>query len=379
MKIALNFSFFQPRAGGVMEYMRSLLREMVAIEPEHNWIVYVLKDFKDFALENLPPGVDLRLIPFSGGGNIANIRRSIFENKFWLREERREKWDIFHSPFFHSPRLSHTPIVITLHDLRIYRMPETYAFLRRKFLQYKVRESLLRAQKIICVSHFTRSELQECLPEIPIHKSEVILEGIESRNRICREGSNLLPEFLTAKKYILAVGRLEPRKNYPLMIEGFLEARKRSDYLKDCKLVIVGGKDHHYQPTLDIIERNRDCIAYYDFVSPELLLTLYSNAGLHIQASYYEGFGFTPLEAASRGVATIAAQAGSLPEICGEGAIYFNPFSREDLTDAILRGIQYMIDGNELINKIPMERYEWRKSAQSTLQIYSNISGRNSD
>jgi glycosyltransferase involved in cell wall biosynthesis len=104
------------------------------------------------------------------------------ENNFYLKEESIEQFNVFHSPFFHSPSLKNAKIIITVHDLRLYRYPETYTILRYFFLKYKVKKSLERANLIISISDFTKNELIK-LCNIDPDKITVIHEGINKGNR----------------------------------------------------------------------------------------------------------------------------------------------------------------------------------------------------
>ena len=76
---------------------------------------------------------------------------------------------------------------------------------------------------------------------------------------------------------------------------------------------------------------NNDNIVLKDEVDAELLVEYYSNAELFIFPSLYEGFGLPPLEAMACGCPVLASNQASIPEVCSNGAEYFDPHDESDL------------------------------------------------
>ncbi len=374
MKVAVNCAFLQPRGGGVKEYMVNLVNNLCRIEPENDYVIYVLRDFREYAAACLS-GADVRIkeIPFKTGSSFNKIVRSLSEGRFWLREEREEKWDLFHSPFFHAPALRATKTLLTVHDLRFVRYPETYSRLRAIFLRHAVKRSVMEADHIISISGFTKEEIMKAYRVeesriTTIH--EAINPGDFSKLREAEKG----PECLNGRRFILSVGHLEPRKNYVGLIRAFLRMKHRNPSLDDLKLVIVGRKECRYKETLRMIESSPD-VEYLDFVSHETLIWLYRNASLFAFPSFYEGFGFPPLEAAALGLPSAVSDAASIPEICGDGVIYFNPHDIDDMADALGKGLLDDSERTRLIRKLPgmAGAYSWERNAVETLKVYHSL------
>ena len=157
MKIAINCIFCQPRGGGIREYIYNVVSALSRIDKENEYILYVLKDCVGYAYNVLPnvPNMSIKAVPYDSS-RMSVIMRSLFSRRYWLKEEREEQFDIFHSPFFHAPRLKHAKVIITVHDLRFCRYPSTYTLPRYLFLRTAVKNSIKQADAIITISAFTK-------------------------------------------------------------------------------------------------------------------------------------------------------------------------------------------------------------------------------
>ncbi|NLV52726.1 MAG: glycosyltransferase family 4 protein [Bacteroidales bacterium] len=377
MKIAINCIFCQPRGGGIKEYIYNIVNALSRIDHENQYILYVLKDCMDYARQMLPdvPNMRIKPIPYDSS-KLSVIKRSLFSQLFWSTEEKVEQFDIFHSPFFHSPHFQHAKVLITVHDLRFCRYPSTYTLLRYLFLREAVKRSIKHADSIISISSFTKKEIVDVYG-IEDRKVQVVHEAINREDFSLEKIKNYQVEeqaqSLVNTRFILSVGHIEPRKNYERLLQAFSQLKKRPE-TSDVKLVIVGKKGHHYKNVLAQMENTPD-VHYMNFVSRELLLWLYKNASLFAFPSFYEGFGFPPLEAACFGTISAVANISSIPEICGDSALYFDPFSVEDMESALYR---CLCDGG-LIAKLKqslipnLDRFSWDRNARQTLETYQSL------
>ena len=148
------------------------------------------------------------------------------------------------------------------------------------------------------------------------------------------------------KPYILYVGNDYPHKNLKRLCLAFKKLNL------DYQLVLVT-----------------------DFVSDEELNKLYRNASLFVFPSLVEGFGLPPLEAMARGVPVACSNTGSLPEILGEAAVYFNPLDIGDMTEKIKKTLSNDRAKKDLIEKgfEQVKKYNWGKMAKETLGVYKSI------
>jgi len=375
MKIAINCAFFQPKGGGIKEYIQNLVENLNLIDNENEYILYVLEDYIEYANTNLKCRFQIKSIPFKGSTLIDVIKRSVFESYFWRKEEQNERWDLFHSPFFHGPKLKNTPLILTVHDMRFFRFPETYTFLRYQFLKRAVKNSIKRANHIISISQFTKDEICDAYAT-PEKKITVIHEAINrnhfSEQTLTSEDDIQVMSKLSKSKFMLSVGHLEPRKNYNRLINAFHQVRYKLD--EELYLVIVGKKGHNYNDTLRLIESN-DHVVYLDFVSLPLLNWLYKNTEIFVFPSFYEGFGFPPLEAAAHGTISAVSDISSIPEVCGDAAAYFDPFNETDMAQVLYNIITNHQLQDSLKSKLEFQlaKFSWRKNAEETISIYNKI------
>lgn len=374
MKIAINAAFFQPKGGGIREYIDNLVNNIYELNKDHEIIVYVLQDQLSFAKEHFPAGVRLKTIPFNSKTLADRIKRSLFETAFWKKEEEKEKFDIFHSPFFHAPSLKKAKVLLTVHDLRLYRFPETYEYLRYQFLKRKVRSSIRKADHLITISEFTKKEIKE-LCGVGDDNITVILEAI-NRERFSHDKTKRpknLDSQIREGKFILAVGHIEPRKNYDRLMDAFEIVRKNPD-LSDLQLVIVGKQDHSFKETIERIH-NTSGIHYLNFLDGSELNWLYANASLFVFPSYYEGFGFPPLEAASLGTISAVSNVSSIPEVCGDGAFYFDPYNIDEMASAIKEALTDKKKSDETLDRMMkrIDHFSWKRNAEETIKVYNSL------
>jgi glycosyltransferase involved in cell wall biosynthesis len=141
--------------------------------------------------------------------------------------------------------------------------------------------------------------------------------------------------------YVLTVGTLEPRKNLRGLVRAF-ELLKNEAAAKDCILAIAGppGWDPAFREFL-ICSDASERIRTIGFVPAEHLPSLYHFASAVVYPSVYEGFGLPVLEAMCSSAIVLTSRISSLPEVLGEGGLFFNPYDAEDIARALLRALEF--------------------------------------
>jgi glycosyltransferase involved in cell wall biosynthesis len=175
-------------------------------------------------------------------------------------------------------------------------------------------------------------------------------------------------EAVIEEKYLLSVSSLDPRKNLKNLIEAF----KRTDI--KIKLVIVGLKNANFDFTLKRNSLN-DNIIFTGYVSDNELTSLMNNAEAFIYVSFYEGFGLPPLEAMSLGCPVVVSDIPAHREVCGDAALYADPYNIEDIKNRINDVLLNDKLKEELIvaGKKNVERFDWLASAQNVLKNINEI------
>ncbi len=370
--IAVNGVLLNPRFGGITTYTTELLSEFENLISDDQLVIYCSKDQVGHYENRFRFRV--RPTPLLSGNPVQRILR---ENFFWKGELRREGIKLFHSPISYIPFRLPVPSVVTLHDLRVFRFPRTYSKARMMFLRRAIRFSVKKADRIIAVSNFTKWELEE-LFGIPATKIRVIHEGINlERFQKTAENSDseIVRKYGIRQPYILTVGHLEPRKNYDRLVEAFERAGKTLN--ESFQLVIVGRELLDYRRLYrSVRERGLNArVLFPGFVESSHLPAIYRNARGYVFPSIYEGFGFSPLESLASGVPVAASKGSSIPEILGNAALYFDPFSVDDMTEKMVT----LIEDEGVREKIMDEagavlrRYNWRRCARETIALYQEI------
>ncbi|MFM0240598.1 glycosyltransferase family 4 protein [Paraburkholderia phytofirmans] len=257
--------------------------------------------------------------------------------------------------------------VVMMHDVAIYDLPENYSWKYR--LWYRVAFSLLKrnASHIVTVSEFSKTRIMERLG-IDGSRISVVLNGVDHFEKIAPDPAILSRLNLQKDAYVLAVGNLSVGKNLPRIVASMERLSDRPD----LKFVVVGGCDLRvfssqakvgYDLSKNIIPAG--------FVSDGELRALYENAACFLFPSLYEGFGLPPLEAMSCGCPVIVSREASLPEVCGNAALYCNAHSVDDIVDKVT---QMMEDA--AVRETWRERgrehargFRWERSAHQLLDV----------
>lgn len=236
-----------------------------------------------------------------------------------------------------------TRLILTVHDLTFELFPEFYSLKSRAWHRLvNPRKLCARADMIIAVSKNTRADLIE-IYRVPEEKIAVIYPGIggayvKQKNggdemRAGNEGY-LHPSFNLPLPYILYLGPLEPRKNVLGLIRAF---EMIADSHHEMKLVIAGAEGYGAERIRTAARASSAAsrIIYRGLVADEEKWTLLRHASLFVYPSFYEGFGFPPLEAMAAGCPVVASYAGSLGEVLRDAALLVDPVRPHELRDAM--------------------------------------------
>ncbi|MGM0365696.1 MAG: glycosyltransferase family 4 protein, partial [Actinomycetota bacterium] len=225
--------------------------------------------------------------------------------------------DVFHCPDFMVPPTWARNIVLTINDLAFVRFPEfNFEWFIEKYTRL-VKANAMRAQKIIAISKSTRNDIIEFFG-VPPDKVSVIYPAADGIFKKLKNPDASVPRrYNTGNDYILSVGTVEPRKNYPLLINAF--GKIKGDFPR-LKLVIVGRTGWKSEPSYKAREDSphREDILFLGRIEDSDLVHLYNQAKAFVYPSLFEGFGLPVLEAMSCGAAVIASNTSSLPEVTAD-------------------------------------------------------------
>lgn len=347
-------------------------------------------------------GIDIRMISYSGIGRYLNGIISHFSNfrdhdYFLIGESSKpqfknirlrapvyslqEQWflsrlssqiDCLHSPHYNAPLIWKGKLIVTIHDLIHIHFPEfSPSFAARIYAKTIIPRVVQRADRIIAVSEFTKSDLIKTFHVKP-EKITVIYHGVDKT--LTKSGMKNNPS--QEPPYFLYVGLIKAHKNLGILIEAFKRWKKNKK--TEARLKIIGRADTKQkivQKWLHDIEAEPD-ISWTGEVSDEALKAAYLDARALILPSLYEGFGFPLIEAMASGIPLLASRAASIPEITGpKAALYFDPYSITELE----QGLDQIYGDESLRQTLIAEGqkrlalFDWNQAARKTQEVYDSV------
>ena len=282
--------------------------------------------------------------------------------------------DVFFSPHFFLTSLSSAcKRVTTFHDLSYIHYPELFLLRQRLWHNFEMNPSWQSrfSDKIISVSESTKNDLVKIYGIDPA-KIEVIYSGISSDMK--RPSDEELSKFKIKHnlpdKFILFLGKLEPRKNISGLVQAFNVVKDKRNFL-DLKLVIVGSRGWLYDDIFKEIQssRHRDDIVLKSFIPDRERKFYYGLAEAFVYPSLFEGFGFPPLEAMACGTPVIVSNRSSLPEIVGNAGLLIKPNNIDEIADlmSLILTDRKLKDQMASLGYNRSTFFNWNKTAEKTL------------
>lgn len=373
MRIGIDARFYGSVGKGLGRYTEKLIAHLEGIaSPEDEFVVFLRKE--NFS-EYVPGRPTFRKVladyPWYGFGEQIVFPAILL----------RERLDLMHFPHFNVPILYRRPFVVTIHDLILLRYPTTRSTTRSaltywfKFLAYRfvIASAVRRARRVLTVSHFTEADI---LNEYPSASGKIVVayEGCELGRAVPASSDHPEPASLPRgilSPYFLYVGNAYPHKN----LEAFIPLAGR---FPEIRFVLVGRQDFFYRR----LKRQAEAagaknILFPGFVRDDDLVGLYRGATGYVFPSLYEGFGLPPLEAMRLGTPVIASSRGSLPEVLGEAALFFDP----DDAGGLERQIEALLSDETLAGalsekgRVRAGMFRWEDMAERSLQAYREAIG----
>jgi len=321
IRVAIDVSPLVQTRAGTARYLKGLLRELRGRDD-----------------------VEVRTRSFGRNDRLSTLARDSVWYPIVLGREREA--DVLHCPTYRGPVRATRPLVVTVHDLAVFRHPDAFNRWTRTYSPRLVPRVLAAADRVIAVSEFTRRELVELL-HVAAEKIRVVPNAVDD-------------EFTSAGPaaegdYVLAVGTLEPRKNLPRLVE----AAQRSD----VELRIVGARGWGG------IEVGGNGVHWLGEVSDAELARLYRGALCVAYPSLYEGFGIPVLEAMACGVPVVTTRGTAMEEVADGAAVLVDTHDPAEIAAGIERATA---ERDRLVPR-GLERaraFRWDAVAAATVTVY---------
>jgi len=289
--------------------------------------------------------------------------------------------DLFHATDFVLPPSNARHKLLTVHDLAFLFYPDAAMPSLHRYLNVVVPRSIRRADHILADSQNTADDLNQQW-QVPTDQITVVQGAVDHQHFYPLTDTERFAQVrdkyaIGQGPFILAVSKLEPRKNFTRLIEAFHMARQAGKL--PHRLIIGGKKGWLYESIFAKVEELglRDVVRFPGFIDDGDLPILYNMADFFTYPSLYEGFGLPILEAQACGVPVLTANNSCLPEAGGEGAFYVDA---EDVA-SIGQGIVQLAGDSELRQRLRQSGLEnaalftWERSAGQLLAAYRAILG----
>ncbi|WP_013323523.1 glycosyltransferase family 4 protein [Gloeothece verrucosa] len=351
-EILINLSVVFDKPTGISNYILNLLPYLKPLNPTL-LTAKPIDDFKNYSI----PG---NLTPEQG------IKGHL--NRLWWTQFKLDKIckklqpSLLFSPLPEAPLYRNHRFVVMVHDLIPLRFSNPYSPLTPYF-RYYIPQVLQQAGHIVCNSQATAQDIIDFF-------------GISAQKitpiPLAYDATHFRPLNLPkpSQPYFIYLGRPNPYKNLPRLLQAFAQLKNRNDY----QLWIAGPSDRRYTPKLQTAVEELGLthqVKFLDYVSYGQLPVILNRALALVFPSLWEGFGLPVLEAMACGVPVITSNLSSLPEVAGDAAILINPDQTHEIT-AAMTAIANDSQLQSHLSKLSLQRasqFSWAKTGQATLNI----------
>jgi glycosyltransferase involved in cell wall biosynthesis len=371
MKIGIMLRHMEQHHGGVLVYTHNLLREMLALETPHEFVlIYRNPDL----IGTYGDGHRVREIAVQAPSALLWDQLAVP----WL--ERKERFDVIFNPKFTVPFLSKAKKVFVLHGSEWFVIPEAYLWYDRWYTHTLTSLYCRNADGVITVSHVVKEDIVKFTgvkPEkvVPVHN------GFDPNRFHVVQDSHLLEavrqEYQLPERFILWSGQIYPPKNLGRLLEALAQVKDEIPH----KLVIAGEERWRAKEDLELIERLgiKDRIHFTGWVSHDDLPAFYNLADLFALPSLYEGFGIPLLEAMACGCPVLTSTTGSPPEVVEDVGYLIDPLEVNDIAAGICEVLSNAERRGAMVTK-GLERvkdFSWEKCARDTMRVLERVGALN--
>ncbi len=354
---------------GLATYTNNLIHGIRKLQ--HMKCIYLFYPYSGktevFEMDNIPPSL-----------LVGERRLDFWQNVYQTPWKTEYPVDIFHNTVngIGLPATKGGCRIITMHDLIPYIMPET---VDRAHLNYTLKYTpyiLESVSHIITVSDYSKADIQRYfgIDDSIITVTHLAADPIYQPMDRARARSVIFNKYGIDTRYILYLGGFSLRKNIARLIKAFGKVRQESK--EPVKLLILGEHSRSFGGLWKLTEELNLCddVRFMNFVPTSDLPFFYNGAEVFVYPSLYEGFGLPPLEAMQCGTPVVTSNVSSIPEIVGNGCKLIDPYSIDQISEAIYTLLHDMALWQKFstLGLQKAKEYSWDKTAEKTLSVYES-------
>ncbi|WP_058308623.1 glycosyltransferase family 4 protein [Gracilibacillus massiliensis] len=362
MRIGINATILDSKPTGLGNYTLNIIYEMCQNLSENLEIVVFTSEPSFFS--ELPiTVVKVSELVQPKKGKVGGFSRFLWTQIRLPMLLKKYSVDIFYSTTHHGAFFTSKKQIITIHDILPIKYPKQYK-LQYNYFKIILPILLKKTTKLVTVSNNTKKDLNNFYG-YRLDDIKVIYNAYNKDDFV------EIPNNSNKEKYILFVGASYPHKNLTRSLEAFIKIK---DKYPDYKVIITGGRKEYLDEVKKSFQQIKDFddkIQFIDYVPYKQLPDLYRSAELLLYPSLYEGFGIPPLEAMACGCPVITSDNSSIPEVCGDAAIYVNPLNSVEIEQALEKCLS-----DEKLRKLMIERglkrcssFDWNLSARELVRF----------
>jgi len=349
----------QPRGGITRYFMEVIPRLPRRVEIMLGWI-----QSDEAAALGVPARAAFKLPAVRGVARLAAPVNAFLDWAWFARPSEA----ILHPTYYRDPARLPTsaPLVVTVHDMIHERFPELFPHDTAGPKGPERHKAALcrRADRVLCNSHATARDVVERLG-IPVDRIRVIHHAGRDWSAIPER-----PVAGAERPFALWVGQREAHKNFAVALGAFAACPEA----RPLDLLCVGGGAYTGAERAAIESLGLLARARQRALADAELHWAYARAAVLLYPSLWEGFGLPPLEALGLGCPVVAADRGSLPEICGDAACYVDPTDLDSIAGGIARALsEGRGPGAVALRVAQAARFSWDRTAASVEAAYREL------
>lgn len=358
--IGLNGRFLVAQRTGVQRSAYRLFRTIIEQGNQYNFVLFT-GESEAYAPEWQRPNVKLVTSPL--------FQQTVARNYYWEQIElprlaKIHNVDLLHSPANLAPLVFNGKSIVNIHDLCFLVEPAWFSMSFRLLYRWFVPRIARSSSVVVTNSNYSKNDILNLL-KISVDKVRLTYWAVDP---IFFEFNQPLDK---REDQIIFVGSLEPRKNLRGLLKGFALYKKKNPQ-SQTKLIVVGCENPLFANAGYRSEHIGKDVHFKGYITDRQLAELFGNSRALVYPSFYEGFGFPPLEAMAAGTPVITSRTSSLPEVVGDAALLVNPHSEHDIADKIALALNSELAA-ELIERgnAQVRKFSWDKVGSHMLDIYA--------